>query len=345
LRFATELFELETGWIWLLDEDTQVPYLAAARQLPPALEQAGLMDGQRYCYCLDSYQRGTLAGAANISLITCTRLKDLQTGTRGLTHHASIALNAHGRQLGVFNVVGADWRELSADDLRLLATVGDMLAIAIERARLFAHSAEIGAAEERSRLAREIHDTLAQGLSAIALQLEAADARLETTASADPARAAIGRALALAQHHLRDARAAVLDLRGTALAGRGLADALREAAEACATEHGLHLRFSAEVTRGIPQRIEAGLLRIAQEALTNVGRHARATTLAVQLLASESTVILLVDDDGAGFAPETVRPDRFGLTGMSERAHLLGARFDLQSAPGAGTRITLTCPL
>src|SRR5207253_1437987 len=159
-----------TGWIWLLREETGESYLAAAQNLPPALaHNPRLMEGS--CYCLDSYRSGDLSGAANVNVVTCSRLKSLVDGTDGLRYHASIPLYAQEKRLGVLNLASADWRELSAEDLRLLHTVGDLLSIAVERARLFAQSAQLGAAEERNRLARELHDTLAQGLTAVALRL------------------------------------------------------------------------------------------------------------------------------------------------------------------------------
>src|SRR5439155_15072077 len=127
------------------------------------------------CYCLDTYRKGDLQGAANVNVVACSRLEALVDGTNGLAYHASVPLYAHGKRVGVLNVASPDWRELSAEELRILYTVGDLLSIAVERARLFAKSTQLGAAEERNRLAREIHDTLAQGLSAISLQLETAD--------------------------------------------------------------------------------------------------------------------------------------------------------------------------
>src|SRR5574341_1693571 len=139
LSKAAELLDLKTGWVWLLSEESGETYLAAAQNLPPGLaNNPELMQGS--CYCLDTYKAGDLDGAANVNVITCSRLKKLVDGTAGLRYHASIPLYAHGKSLGVLNLASADWRELTADDLRLLYTLGDLLSIAIERARLFARS-------------------------------------------------------------------------------------------------------------------------------------------------------------------------------------------------------------
>ncbi len=200
LRFVlsqvAELLGLRTGWVWLMDEDSPEPYLAAAKDLPPALaDDPRRMDGSGYCYCLDTYKRGDLEGAANVNVLTCSRLSGLVDGTGGLRYHASIPLYAGEKKLGVMNVASPEWRGLSPEDLQLLYTIGDLLAIAVERARLFDRSARLGAVEERNRLAREIHDTLAQGLTATGLQLESAEALLEAGSDTERARAALSRAL------------------------------------------------------------------------------------------------------------------------------------------------------
>jgi two-component system NarL family sensor kinase len=343
LAQVVELFDLRTGWIWLLREDNGEPYLAAAQNLPPALaNNPRRMEGS--CYCLDTFRAGDLEGAANVSIITCTRLKGLIDGTDGLRSHASVPLYAHGKRLGVLNVVSSDWRELSAEDLRLLYTVGDLVGIAIERARLFAASAQLGALEERNRLAREIHDTLAQGLTGIIMQLETADAFLEA-AQLDRGRAALQQALALTRSNLEEARRSVLDLRAAPLEGRSLDQALSALIRDRQTAAKVKITFETSGSRPLPARIEAGLYRIAQEALTNVVRHARARRATVCWLTTPQYTQLMVEDDGVGFAVTQIPADRHGLIGMQERARLLGGTLQVHSQPGHGTQITITIPL
>jgi two-component system NarL family sensor kinase len=345
LAQAAELLDLQTGWIWLLDEESGASYLAAAQNLPPALARnPQRMEGT--CYCLDTYRAGDLDGAANVNVITCSRLWGLVDGTDGLRYHASIPLYAGEKDLGVLNLASADWRELSPEDLQILHTVGDLLSIAIERARLFARSVQLGAAEERNRLAREIHDTLAQGLSGIALHLETADALAEAGAESDRVREAVRQALSLTRANLEEARRSVLDLRAAPLEGRGLAEALTDLAGRQAGEYGLDVRFEAVGgQRPLPLRVEVGLYRIAQEALTNVARHAGARRATLRLVTTPDEVRLSVEDDGRGFDPSRVPPGGYGLVGLRERVKLLGGALELESETGAGTRVQVAVPL
>jgi two-component system NarL family sensor kinase len=345
LAQVADLFDLHTGWIWLINEETGDPYLAAAQNLPPALaDDPGSMEGG--CYCLDSYREGDLDGAANVNVITCTRLSGLMAGTAGLRYHASVPLYAHGKEIGVLNVASRDWRRLSPDDLRLLYTVGDMLGIAVERARLFAASAQLGALAERNRIAREIHDTLAQGLSAIALHLETADAFLAAQTNLERAQQAVQQALALTRSNLEDARRSVLDLRAAPLEGRTLAAALADLTQAAASHWGLQAEFSAVgASHPLPVAVEAGLYRIAQEAINNVYTHAGARHLYVHLVATPERVSLTIEDDGCGFEQSAIGQERHGILGMNERARLLGGDLRIDSAPGAGTTVEVDIPL
>ena len=342
-----ELFGLRTGWIWLINEKTGNPYLAAHRSLPPILvKEPERMDGMRYCWCLQAYNDDQLDEAENISIITCTRLKNLIEGTDGLRYHATIPLYAPpAKKLGVLNVVSDEWDELSDDELRLLHTIGDLLSIAIERARLFRQSVDIGAFEERTRLARELHDTVAQSLTAITLRLESADVLLENGAQVDQAHDVIRQALQLTQQSLEETRRSVHDLRSASLMGRTLAQALEVLACESAEKGGLKLTLEMSEQRPLPIHMSAGLYRIAQEAINNVLKHADATRLLVKLTTTSEWVELAIEDDGAGFDPTQAFEGRYGLIGLNERARLMGGELQICSGEGDGTQVYVSVPL
>ena len=351
LRFTlsqvAELLGLRTGWIWLIRESSPEPYLAAAQNLPPVLaDEPRRMDGSGYCYCLDSYKKGDLGGAANVNVLTCSRLDGLVDGTDGLRYHASIPLYAGEKKLGVMNVASPAWRGLNSEDLQLLNTVGDLLSIAVERARLFERSARLGAVEERNRLAREIHDTLAQNLTATGLQIESAEALLEADADPERVRASLERALSLTRSNLEEARRSVLDLRAAPLEDRSLPEALRDLIDRWESETGVSARFrSVNGSRPLPPGVEAALYRVCGEALANVARHANARRVTVRLVSTPGSVGLLVEDDGRGFDPSRVPEDRHGILGMRERVAVLGGVLRVESSPGGGTRVEATLPL
>ena len=347
LSRVAELLGLKTGWIWLVNEDSSQFYLAASQNLPPALaNEPRRMDGSGYCYCLDSYKNSNLEGAANVNVLTCSRLRGLVDGTGGLRYHASIPLYAGDEKLGVMNVASPDWRSLSPEDLQLLYTIGDLLSIAVERARLYTRSTRLGAVEERNRLAREIHDTLAQGLTATTLQLESADALLETGSPPGRAREPLRRALSLTKANLEEARRSVLDLRATPLEGRSLSGALEVLVERWEAETGIGARYaSVNGASPLPPRVEVALYRICQEAFTNVARHAGARRVNVRLVVTPEQVRLAVEDDGRGFDVSEEPGERHGLVGMNERARMVGGSLAVHSSPGAGTRVEATVPL
>lgn len=342
LTHVAELFDLKTSWIFLLDQEGKT-YLAAAQNLPPALaDHPRRMLGE--CDCLWLFEEGELPAPENI---TCSRLENLVVGTAGLRQHATIPLTAHGKPLGVLNVASTDWGDLSDDDLQLLYLVSDLVGISIERARLFDNSVELGAVKERNRLAREIHDTLAQGLTAIALQLETADALLEGEASAPRAQQAVRQALELTRANLEEARRSVLDLRAAPLEGRTLAEALEVLVKEWASRRKkMKVNLdTADANRPLPVRVEVGLYRIAQEALTNIGRHAQAQNVTVQLMTMPDQAQMVIEDDGRGFDPNGVEDGHYGLIGMNERARLMSGSLELCSSPGGGTRLEVFAPL
>ena len=234
LSLVADMLGLRTGWVWL--QDTNRFYDAAERELPPYLQERVRMAGRRRCWCIDDFRYGELT-PTNIDVIECSRLQPAFRSkssalAAGLRYHASIPLYFQDKPLGIMNVTGPEWRKLTAEELRLLSTIAYQVGIAIERARLAENATRLARAEERTRIAREIHDTLAQGLTAIALNIEGAMHRLETRP--DQARERLERALAMARENLEDARRSVLDLRSAArLEGKPLAEALASLARTC----------------------------------------------------------------------------------------------------------------
>lgn len=342
LKNVAALFDLETSWIWLIREDTGAHYLAASQNLPPVLrDQPVRMEG--WCYCVDTYLRGDLTGAANVNVVACSRLKNLVDGTDGLQYHASIPLYAKDKKVGILNVASTEWRELSEEDLRLLNTIGDLLSIAVERARLFEKSVALGAVEERYRLARELHDTLGQGLAAVLLRLDALDAQIEMDAPKEKMAATIQDAMQLARHNLEDARRAVLDLRAVSLEGRSLGEALDVLVESVQDQIVVKLKKTGN--RPLPVRVEVALYRMVQEALSNVMQHAQAEQVRVHLTMTVDRVHLVIEDDGCGFDPDLVPENHYGLIGLNERVRLLQGSLVVESAPHEGTRLLFDIPL
>lgn len=342
LALVAELLGLRTGWVWLLDPATQQFYSAAAQHLPPYLREPLHMTGAP-CWCLQSFQKGQLT-ASNVEVLECSRLRAALAETAaGLRYHASIPLYFQDHALGIMNVAGPAWRKLTAQELRLLSIIAAHLGVAIDRARLAEASARLARAEERTHLAREIHDTLAQDLAAITLQLEGALRRLEH----DPtgARHRIQRALDVTRESLEEARRSVGNLRATLPAGMPLPVALQALCRAFTAETGVRVAVHVYGTRELPPGPEIELYRIGQEALANVRQHARATEVTVILALRPSTVTLTVRDNGRGFDAETVRPDGHGILGMRERARLLGGRLRIIGRPGGGTLVTALVPL
>jgi len=349
LALVADLLGLRTGWVWLLDQETGRFYNAAERELPPYLQERVRMAGQRRCWCIDDFRSGELT-ATNIDVMECSRLQPAFRGksaamAAGLRYHASIPLSFQDTPLGIMNVTGPAWRKLSAEELRLLSTIAYQVGIAVERARLAEDATRLARAEERTRIAREIHDTLAQGLTAIALNIEGAMHRLD--ARPDQARERLERALAMARQNLEDARQSVLDLRTTPLAGKPLAEALAALGRGFTSETGVAVRVNADAGLQLPLRTEAELFRIAQEALTNVRKHARAREVRLSLRRHGSSLSLSVRDNGRGFSARRPSTDGqgHGLLGMRERAKLLGGRLQVSSTPGHGTRITARVPM
>ncbi len=260
-----------------------------------------------------------------------------------------VPLVARGQVLGMALVAtSSEQGAFSEDQIRLAQGVADSAALAVENASLYARSQGLAVAEERGRLAQEIHDGLAQGLTAISLQLDLADAYLP--ANPEKASGKVRRALELTRTNLEEARRSVLDLRAARLQEVPLPDALRRLAQRFVDESGIETEFGADtLSLRLSARVEMGLLRIAEEALDNIQRHAAAGQVRMALHAQDDQVSLSIEDDGVGFDPQIAaraaqQGSGFGLVGVRERARLLKGSLSIQSSQGHGTKLTVTVP-
>jgi len=229
--------------------------------------------------------------------------------------------------------------DFTDEDQDLIELLAAHAAIAITNARLYEESRELSVLAERNRLARELHDAVSQKLFSLVYTAEAADTLLERDGSA--AREQVARLRTLAQEALDELRSLVFALRLPELERDGLCAALRKHVDVLRRLQParIELDIDAEIERD-PAR-DRELLRIAQEALNNAIRHARASRVTLRLHSENGTVLLEVADDGIGFDPQArgLRAAHLGLTSMEERAQRLGARLAIDSTPGAGTTV------
>ncbi|MGW0550508.1 GAF domain-containing sensor histidine kinase [Streptomyces altiplanensis] len=230
------------------------------------------------------------------------------------------------------------------DDEELLGMLAQHAAIALTNARLYERSRELTIAEERSRLAHELHDAVSQKLFSLRLTAQAAAALVDR----DPARAKgeLQQVAALAAEAADELRAAVVELRPAALDEDGLIATLRTQIQVMDRAHTARVTFTSSGVRALPAAQEEALLRVAQEALHNALRHSGAAHVDVVLEKNGQGARLRITDDGSGFDPKTVRRAgrHLGLVSMRDRADGAGGRLTVESAPGKGTTIEMEVP-
>jgi signal transduction histidine kinase len=234
--------------------------------------------------------------------------------------------------------------EFGDDEQQLIEMLAAHAAIAIENARLYERSRELSIVEERNRLARDLHDSVAQKLFGVTLTAEAAATLLER----DPAKARVEleRLGELSREAMDELRSLVHELRPPALDAEGLVTTLRKHVEVVRRVHGVEIGLEVQGSPERSPRRDGEVFRIAQEALSNAVRHAAPTRVEVTLAARDGRLFLTVADDGSGFDPaeRALRSRRLGLTSMEERAELVGGRLTIESAPSAGTTVRLEVP-
>ena len=236
-------------------------------------------------------------------------------------------------------------RPFTPEEISLLAAIGQQVGVAMENARLYEQAEQSAAIAERNRLAHELHDSVTQSLYSVTLYAEAA-ARLLTAGKQSEAADHLRELRDTAQEALREMRLLIFELHPPALAKSGLAGALQIRLDAVEGRGGMQTELQIEGVEHLSPPIQAELYHVALEALNNVLKHAKARHVRVHIQFLDTATCLEVGDDGVGFEPSVVQGGGgLGLEGMKERAQRIGAKLQIESVPGQGTKVVVEAPL
>ena len=256
----------------------------------------------------------------------------------------SIPLLVKGSLVGAVSLGARERRVMKPEELSLLAAIGQQVGMAVENARLYEQAEQTAAMTERSRLARELHDSVTQLLYSVTLYAEAA-AELLSTGEIETAAGHLRELRDTAQEALREMRLLIFELHRPDLEKGGLAAALQTRLDAVETRGGMHADLQVEGAEQLARATQAELYNIAQEALNNALKHAHAHNVQIRLRFMDAVTEMVICDDGVGFEPaDAQHKGGFGIAGMKERAQRIGGELQIESAPGKGTQVSVRVP-
>ena len=248
---------------------------------------------------------------------------------------------AKGRVIGVLDVQSDRLNDFDDTDLAVIQALANQAAIAVENAQLYEQAQQLAVLEERARLARDLHDAVTQSIYSLTL-LAAAGLRMIDNGDSQRIRENQTRIDDIAQQALQEMRLLVYELRPMELRELGLIGALERRLEVVERRAGIEARLQAETLLSLPFELEEALYRIAQEALNNALKHARATEVFVCIQLQDGNVGMTIGDNGRGFEPLAIGDKGgLGLQNMRERADRIGGEITISSAPGEGTVVSI----
>ena len=261
------------------------------------------------------------------------------TDPEGIRSFMHIPIEIGGQVFGVFNVNYAQPRAFGDEEQRLFTALAQRAALAIENAQLYEQAQELAIVQERSRLARDLHDAVTQTLFSASLIADV----LPRIWDRDPeeGRRRLDEVRQLSRGALAEMRTLLLELRPAALAETELGDLLRQLAEATTGRARVPVTVEMAGHRRLPDEVRVALYRIAQEALNNVAKHAGASHATVYLRREPAAAELQISDDGRGFDPASIPPDHLGVSIMRERAEAIGATLKVESEIDHGTTVSV----
>jgi signal transduction histidine kinase len=249
---------------------------------------------------------------------------------------------AKGHVIGVLDVQSDQLNDFDDTDLAVIQALANQAAIAIENARLYEQAQQLAVMEERARLARDLHDAVTQSIYSLTL-LAAAGLRMIDNGDSQQIRDNQIRIDDIAQQALQEMRLLVFELRPSELKELGLIGALERRLEVVERRAGIEARLQADESLSLPYDLEEELYRIAQEALNNALKHARASAVFVRIQLQDRTVNMIIRDDGRGFEPLAIGDKGgLGLQNMQERADKINADITVSAVPGAGTIVSVS---
>ena len=254
----------------------------------------------------------------------------------------AVPLVYNGKILGTLNSYYLNGALVSPAETTFLKTLADMAAVAVENARLVGEAQAAAVMVERQRLARELHDSVAQAIYGITLGLKTAHATMTTRP--DKAAAALEYALELSEGATREMRALVFSLRPETLEQEGMVKALERHVDAMRVRYHLEVVTDFEAEPELDGATRLALYRVASEALHNIVKHARAKVVHLRLKSDNRTCCLSIEDDGVGFEPDGDYPGHLGLQSMRERVESVGGDFRVESEEGKGSKIQAVVP-
>ena len=336
---ACRLLHADASIIYTAVEDDQRPGLQASASFPPGILVQGPV-APPAAAAPNADAAGFLAVDGDVTYLTnSTRITDTQLLDRGYQAMLSVPLIIKSEVHGNLMLYYRSPRKFSHEEIELAMTVGDQTALAIENARLRTQVERAAVVEERNRIARDLHDSVTQTLFSASLIAEVLPRLWQR--NDDEARRRLEELRQLTRGALAEMRTLLLELRPATLIEVDLNELLRQLVEAISGRSRVPVELTLDGDGPIPPDIKVALYHIAQEALNNVAKHARATRAKVTLQRRADRVELMVEDNGRGFVLETVTPEHLGLTIMQERAGAIDAVLAVRSKLDQGTSVSV----